>query len=126
MKSLKEILYKAGLIEVFGSTDITVNDVCFDSRKVKMESVFVAARGTQVDGHDFINQVIEKGCRAIICEKFPNGIKKEVTYVRVNDSSKALSIIAANFYDNPSEKLKLVGVTGTNGKTTTATLLFHL
>jgi UDP-N-acetylmuramoyl-L-alanyl-D-glutamate--2,6-diaminopimelate ligase len=126
MKLLKELLYKAGLMEVHGTTDMQIAEVCFDSRKAKAGTVFVATRGTQSDGHLFINDVIEKGCQAIVCEEAPAGKKNGVTYVMVKDSAAALSIMASNFYDNPSEKLKLVGVTGTNGKTTTATLLYQL
>ncbi|CAN5560974.1 UDP-N-acetylmuramoyl-L-alanyl-D-glutamate--2,6-diaminopimelate ligase [soil metagenome] len=126
MKLLKELLYKSGLKEVHGTTETGITEICFDSRKAKDGAVFVATRGTQSDGHKFINDVIEKGCKAIVCEEIPAEINSDVTYVVVNDSATALSIIASNFYDNPSEKLKLVGVTGTNGKTTTTTLLYQL
>ncbi|MEO8086888.1 MAG: UDP-N-acetylmuramoyl-L-alanyl-D-glutamate--2,6-diaminopimelate ligase [Bacteroidota bacterium] len=126
MKLLKELLYKSGLKEVHGSTETRITGVCFDSRKANDGAVFVATRGTQSDGHRFINDVIAKGCKAIVCEEIPAVVKSDVTYVVVNDSATALSIIASNFYDNPSEKLKLVGVTGTNGKTTTTTLLYQL
>ncbi len=126
MKPLKELLYKAGLTEVHGTTELNIAEVCFDSRKAKAGAVFIATRGTTSDGHKFINDVIEKGCTAIVCEEIPADRKEGITYVAVTDSSTALSIIAANFYDNPSEKLKLVGVTGTNGKTTTTTLLYQL
>jgi UDP-N-acetylmuramoyl-L-alanyl-D-glutamate--2,6-diaminopimelate ligase len=126
MRLLKDIIYKAGIEEVVGSTDITVKSIAFDSRKVKPGSLFVATTGTKVDGHQFIDEVIEKGAIAIICQRFPAELKKGITYVRVNDSTLALSMVACNFYDNPSEKLRLVGVTGTNGKTTIVTLLFHL
>jgi UDP-N-acetylmuramoyl-L-alanyl-D-glutamate--2,6-diaminopimelate ligase len=126
MRLLKDILYRAGIEEVVGSTDIAIKSIGFDSRKVKSESLFVATTGTKIDGHRFIDEVIEKGAIGIICQKFPAELKEGITYVRVNDSTLALSMIACNFYDNPSEKLKLVGVTGTNGKTTIVTLLFHL
>ena len=126
MKQLKEILYKAGIIEVYGSTDFMIDDICFDSRKVKETSLFVAVRGTQSDGHAFMDAVIENGCKAVVCEELPVLRKDLVTYIRVRDSAASLSIIAANFFDNPSEKLKLVGITGTNGKTTVSTLLFQL
>ena len=126
MKLLKDILYKAGLVEVVGSTNLAITSVVFDSRKITKDCLFVAIRGTQSDGHAFIPNAIEQGAVAIICEDLPTEIKEQAAYVRVNNSSEALSIIASNFYDNPSSKLKLVGVTGTNGKTTTVTLLFHL
>ncbi len=126
MKVLKDILYKVRLIEVVGSTDISVDAVCFDSRKVVKGSLFVAVKGIQNDGHVFIEQVIKAGAISIICQELPKEKKENITYVKVNDSSVALGIIASNFYNNPSEKLKLVGITGTNGKTTTATLLHDL
>jgi UDP-N-acetylmuramoyl-L-alanyl-D-glutamate--2,6-diaminopimelate ligase len=126
MKVLKDILYKAGLEEVMGSTSVEVRSVTFSSREVEKGSVFVAVRGTQTDGHRFIEDAVASGAAAVICEDLPVSINASVTYVRVKDSAAALSIIASNFYDNPSEKIKLIGVTGTNGKTTTATLLYHL
>ncbi|HPD55086.1 MAG TPA: Mur ligase domain-containing protein, partial [Bacteroidia bacterium] len=119
MKPLKDILYKAGILDVFGSTDTEIVDVCFDSRKARNGSLFVAVRGTQADGHGFISSVVEQGAAAIVCETLPEQRVAGVTYVRVQDSALALGQIAANFFGNPSEKLKLVGVTGTNGKTTT-------
>ncbi|MFI5219131.1 MAG: UDP-N-acetylmuramoyl-L-alanyl-D-glutamate--2,6-diaminopimelate ligase [Bacteroidia bacterium] len=123
---LKDILYKAGIIDISGKTDITIHTVCFNSLHAGAESLFVAVKGTQSDGHQFINKAIEKGAVAIVCENFPDEIKENVTYVRVKNSAIALAFICSNFYNNPSEKLKLVGITGTNGKTTTATLLFNL
>lgn len=128
MKKLKDILYKAGLVEVMGSTDIDVASICSDSRKVEKNSLFIAVKGTQSDGHKFISQAIALGAIAIVCEEppTPNSQLPTITYVKVSDSESALGIIASNYYDNPSEKLKLVGITGTNGKTTTATLLHNL
>jgi UDP-N-acetylmuramoyl-L-alanyl-D-glutamate--2,6-diaminopimelate ligase len=126
MKILKDIIYKTGILDVSGSTDISITDVCFDSRKVKEGSLFVAVRGTQADGHQYIPAVIEQGAVAIICEQLPKVLSEGITYVRVGDSSVALAHVASNYYNNPSEKLKLIGITGTNGKTTTATLLFQL
>ena len=126
MKLLKDILYKAGIIEVVGSTNVAITALTFDSRKIEKDSLFVAIKGTQNDGHVYINDVITMGSIAILCEEFPAEVNDKVTYVKVKDTSAALGIIASNFYDNPSEKLKLVGVTGTNGKTTTVTLLFNL
>jgi len=126
MKLLKDILYKAGINEVDGSTSVEIGNVTFDSRQAGPSVLFVATRGTQTDGHQFIQNAVEAGCSAVVCEQFPPKIRQGVTYVKVNDTSVALGVISANFYENPSEKLKLIGVTGTNGKTTTATLLFHL
>ena len=104
----------------------SVSGICFDSRKVKQDFLFVAVRGTTSDGHDFIRKAVELGATVIVCENLPESINEKVTYVAVKDSAQALGIIASNFYGNPSEKLKLVGVTGTNGKTTTVTLLYQL
>jgi UDP-N-acetylmuramoyl-L-alanyl-D-glutamate--2,6-diaminopimelate ligase len=126
MKQLKDILYKAGILEVHGSTSIGVADIAFDSRKVREGTLFVAVRGTQADGHAYIPQVVQAGAAAVVCEDLPAQLLDSVTYVKVSDTMTALGIIASNFHDNPSEKLRLVGVTGTNGKTTTVTLLFQL
>lgn len=126
MKLLKDILYKSGLLEVSGSTNIAINDVQTDSRAVKNYSLFVAIRGTQADGHNYISKAIQNGAIAIVCEEFPAEINENITYVKVKDSAVALGFIASNFYDNPSTQLTLVGVTGTNGKTTTVTLLYNL
>jgi UDP-N-acetylmuramoyl-L-alanyl-D-glutamate--2,6-diaminopimelate ligase len=126
MKLLSDILYKAGLIEVNGSTNVAITSMTFDSRKVEKDGLFVATRGTQSDGHDFIEKAISLGAVAVVCEEFPATINEKVSYAKVSDSAAALGIMAANFYDHPSEALKLVGVTGTNGKTTTVTLLFQL
>lgn len=126
MKLLKDILYKAGLEDVSGSTNIAITMLTTDSRQAKNYSLFVAVKGSNIDGHLFIKQAVENGAIAVVCETFPEERDKKVTYVKVKNSSYALGIIASNFYDNPSEKLKLVGVTGTNGKTTIATLLYRL
>ncbi|MBL1231627.1 MAG: UDP-N-acetylmuramoyl-L-alanyl-D-glutamate--2,6-diaminopimelate ligase [Flavobacteriales bacterium] len=125
-KLLKDILYKTGIEELVGNTNIAIDKICFDSREVEDASLFVAVVGTATDGHQYINQTIEKGAVAIVCEQFPEQLHDGITYVRVKNSAAALGIIAANFYDNPSNELKLVGITGTNGKTTTATLLHEL
>lgn len=126
MKALKDILYKVSLQSTAGSTDVEVLALAFDSRKVQNGTAFIATVGTQSDGHDYIDQAIEKGAIAIICEKLPENIQDNITYVEVRSSSEALGIMASNFFGNPSEKLKLVGVTGTNGKTTCVTLLFQV
>lgn len=126
MKLLKDILYKAGIEEVIGSTNVAIENICIDSREAKKFSLFIAVKGTEVDGHKFISQAIEQGSLAIICEDLPAELVKEVNYIQVKNSRFAAGVIASNFYDNPSENLKLVGVTGTNGKTTTTTLLYDL
>jgi len=126
MALLKDILYKVSLVSVSGSTDLTISSVCFDSRTVSQGSLFVATKGVSVDGHHFIDKALEKGAIAIVCEISPSKFQDGITYVEVKDSSEALGIIASNFYGNPSTHLKLVGVTGTNGKTTTVTLLHQL
>ncbi|APG61221.1 UDP-N-acetylmuramoyl-L-alanyl-D-glutamate--2,6-diaminopimelate ligase [Christiangramia salexigens] len=126
MKVLKDILYKVNMKAVAGDTGVTVNNIHFDSRKVQLNDVFVAIRGSLTDGHDFIKNAENQGALAIVCEKMPEQKINGVTYIEVKDTKKALAFISANYYDNPSEKLKLVGVTGTNGKTTIATLLYDL
>lgn len=126
MKLLSDILYKAGLEEVHGSTHLAISSITYDSRKLKKDGLFVAVRGTQSDGHDFITQAITNGAVAVVCEDLPDEKNEKVTYVRVKNSSVALGVMATNFFDHPSSELKLVGVTGTNGKTTTVTLLYHL
>jgi UDP-N-acetylmuramoyl-L-alanyl-D-glutamate--2,6-diaminopimelate ligase len=126
MKLLSDILYKTGIVEVLGSTNIAINGIAFDSRKVERHGLFIAVKGETVDGHDFIDKAIELGAIAIVCERLPEVLKERVNYIKVKDSALALGYIASNFYDNPSNALKLVGVTGTNGKTTTVTLLYRL
>ncbi|MBL7924468.1 MAG: UDP-N-acetylmuramoyl-L-alanyl-D-glutamate--2,6-diaminopimelate ligase [Bacteroidia bacterium] len=126
MKILSDLLYKTGIEEVSGSTTISIEKVCFDSRQAGEGSLFVAVRGTRSDGHDFISDVIARGAVAILCEEMPAEPISGITYIRVKDTSLALAIIAANYYDHPSARLSLIGVTGTNGKTTTVTLLHSL
>lgn len=126
MKKLKDLLYGVALQQVEGSTDIGINALAFDSRLVQEGTLFVAIKGTQSDGHDYISKAIELGAKAILCENWPTDLQANVHYIKVEQTAKALGIVAANFYDNPSAELKLVGLTGTNGKTTTATLLFQL
>ena len=126
MKNLKDILYKVGIQSVVGTTDLPISSIAFDSREVKSDSLFVAQKGLIFDGHKFIEKAIEKGAKAIVCEVLPVEFIPSITYVKVDDSNIALAIAASNYYDNPSSKLKLIGVTGTNGKTTIATLLYRL
>lgn len=126
MKKLKDILYKVSIDAVRGSTSIDISDIVFDSRKITPNCVFIAQKGTISNGHDYIEKAIESGATAIVYEDDPAVFSDHVTYVKVADANKALAFIAANFYNNPSEKLSLVGVTGTNGKTTIATLLHQL
>ena len=126
MKVLKDILYKVGIEAVHGATDIAISKIEFDSRRVELNDVFVAIKGTLSDGHQFIDKALQQGAIAVVCEEFPSVIVNGVTYIKVKDSNEALAFLAANFYDNPSEKLRLVGVTGTNGKTTIASLLYQL
>jgi len=126
LKLLSDILYKTRLEEIVGSTNVAISSVTFDSRKVKKDSLFIATRGTASDGHHYIEVAIENGAVAVVCEDLPEILRDNITYVKVLDSSASLGYIACNFFDNPSEKLKLVGITGTNGKTTTVTLLFNL
>jgi UDP-N-acetylmuramoyl-L-alanyl-D-glutamate--2,6-diaminopimelate ligase len=125
-KLLDNILYGVPLQAVAGNMDIAVGNLVFDSRLIAKGDVFVAVYGTQVDGHDYIDTAIDAGAIAIVCSNLPETLAKGITYVEVKDSAEALGIMAANFHDNPAAKLKLVGITGTNGKTTIATLLYNL
>ena len=123
---LKDILYKIPIEKTIGSTAVAVRNIEFDSRNVGLNDVFVAIKGTVSDGHDYILKASEQGALVIICETLPETIINGITYVQVADSHKALAILAANYFENPSEKIKLVGITGTNGKTTISTLLYDL
>lgn len=125
MNKLRDILYGASIREVVGTTDVAVDAIVFDSRQAKAGCAFVAVRGVTHDGHGFIQDVVAKGCQIVVCEELPE-VMEGVNYVVVDNSARALGIMAANFFDNPSRKLELVGVTGTNGKTTTTTLLHQL
>lgn len=123
---LKDILYKVAIEAVKGSTEIAVNKIEFDSRKIQHNDVFVAIRGTISDGHNFIEKAINLGAVVIVCDTLPDVIITGITYIQVKDTNSALAFMASNFYDNPSSKLRLVGITGTNGKTTIASLLYQL
>lgn len=123
---LRNILLDLEVIEQIGNLDISICDIVFDSRKVQEGSLFVAQRGTQIDGHNFIESAIKDGAKAIVLEQMPDKIQDGITYIKVGNSAKALAILARNYYDNPSSKLKLIGITGTNGKTTTVTLSYNL
>lgn len=123
---LQDILYKAGIKSIHGNTGIEINDLQIDSRKISKGSCFVAVTGNVNDGHQFIDKAITEGAVAVVCEKLPLQLKDTVTYVEVENSAFSAGIISHNFFGSPSSKIKLVGVTGTNGKTTIATLLFKL
>jgi UDP-N-acetylmuramoyl-L-alanyl-D-glutamate--2,6-diaminopimelate ligase len=125
-RKLRDLLLGINIIKQIGEIDRLVCGIVFDSRKVKKDSLFVAQKGTQIDGHDFIDSAISDGASVVVLEQMPNQIKENVTYLQVEDSSKALALLARNYYDNPSSKLKLIGITGTNGKTTTVTLSYNL
>ncbi len=126
MKELKYLITQSKVKAKQGDLNRQISAIQIDSRQCKFGDLFVALKGTQVDGHQFIDQVIEKGVQAIICEVLPENLIEGVTYIRVSDSAKVLSEVSAAFYNYPSKKLKVVGITGTNGKTTTTTLLFDL
>ena len=126
MKLLKDILYKVGIEAVQGATDIAISKIEFDSRKIELNDVFVAIKGTLSDGHNFIDKALSLGAIAIVCEEFPEVIVNGVTYIKVKDTNEVLAFLSANYYENPSENIRLVGVTGTNGKTTIASLLYQL
>jgi UDP-N-acetylmuramoyl-L-alanyl-D-glutamate--2,6-diaminopimelate ligase len=123
---ITELLKRIPVLEIHGEDTREVSELVFDSRKVTEGSLYVAVRGTVADGHSYIASSVEKGAKAIVCEEFPETMDESVTYIKVKDSSKALGHLASNFYGNPSQKLKLIGVTGTNGKTSVSTLLFDV
>lgn len=112
--------------KIVGSTEIEIAGICIDSRKIQKNDIFVAICGTQTDGHQYIDAVIASGAKAIVCQTLPAALQDDITYIVIEDTSAAIGELATQFYGNPTKKLKLVGVTGTNGKTTIATLLFRL
>jgi UDP-N-acetylmuramoyl-L-alanyl-D-glutamate--2,6-diaminopimelate ligase len=126
LKALKELIQSYNFLEVKGKTDIEVTGITADSRQVKSGWLFIAVKGTQTDGHQYIAKAIELGASVIVCETMPQQLSENVTYLNVTDAAEALGSLASAWYGNPSEALSLVGVTGTNGKTTTATLLYRL
>jgi UDP-N-acetylmuramoyl-L-alanyl-D-glutamate--2,6-diaminopimelate ligase len=126
MKLLKDILYRVTINRVIGSTSAAINNIEFDSRKIEFNDVFVAIKGVLSDGHNYIEKATDLGALVIICEKIPDKIINGITYVEVDNSNIALSVLAANYYGNPSDDIQLIGITGTNGKTTVATLLYKL
>ena len=126
MKLIREILYKVDINRVFGNTSLSIEKVEFDSRLVTRSDMYVAINGVNVNGHDYISQAIENGAKCIICEEMPEDKVDDIVYINVPCSREALAIICSNYFDNPSSKLNLIGVTGTNGKTTITTLLFEL
>ena len=123
---LKELIKNIRPTEIVGSTDVEITGVNIDSRRIEKGHIFVAMRGTQTDGHAFIGKAEAQGAAAILCEELPQEPGKGVTYVRVKSTEDAAGEVATTFYGDPSRKLKLVGVTGTNGKTTIATLLYNM
>ncbi len=126
MKTIHELINNIAVVQTIGSTDKKIESICFDTGEVQSSCLFIAQKGTKADGHNFINQAIEKGAICIVAEKLPEKLHNSITYLQVESSSYALALLACNFYDNPSRKLNLVGITGTNGKTTVVTLLYHL
>ena len=126
MKNLQKLLYKVRINSVYGNTNISIENLGYDSRRIKKNSIFFAIKGKSFNGFDYIDKSIEKGAIAIISDSIPLKINKKSVYIIVDNVEIALGIISSNFYDNPSSKLKLIGITGTNGKTTSATLLYNL
>lgn len=124
--TLKELLKEVNTIQIIGNDQVEVTNLTQDSRKISDNTLFFAIKGAKTDGHSFISQVVEEKVKVVVCEVLPTTLPQEVTFVKVADTTIAMGKIAANFYGNPSKKLKLVGVTGTNGKTTIATLLYQL
>jgi UDP-N-acetylmuramoyl-L-alanyl-D-glutamate--2,6-diaminopimelate ligase len=126
MKLLSDILYKVSILATSGNMAISVTGICNDTRQINKGDLFIAIKGTSVDGHTYINNAIKAGAAAVLCENFPEQLNEKITYIAVKNSAEAAGIVASNYFDNPSHQLKVVGVTGTNGKTTVTTLLYQL
>ena len=126
MKNLSLLLQSIDVVEVLGNKNVEISDIVSDSRRATEGMMFVAVKGVNVDGHKYIPQLEGKGLAAIVCEQFPEKIDENITYIKVKNSAIALGKLASCWYDNPSEKLNLIGITGTNGKTTTATLVYEM
>lgn len=123
---LSDILNGADVLDILGNKEIEISEIVFDSRKAVKNSLYIAMKGVAIDGHQFIASAVENGAKTIVCENYPEQITEAVTYIKVRDTSSILGLLASNFYGNPSEKLTLVGITGTNGKTSVSTLLFDI
>ena len=123
---LQDLLYQVNILKIVGNINIDIDDVQFDSRKIKQRGLFVAITGTVLDGHKYIESSINDGAIAIVVEQLPKLLQNNIAYIQVESSYTALAIIASNFYNNPSERIRLVGITGTNGKTTIVNLLHQL
>ncbi|MBT3795951.1 MAG: UDP-N-acetylmuramoyl-L-alanyl-D-glutamate--2,6-diaminopimelate ligase [Candidatus Marinimicrobia bacterium] len=126
MKAVREILYKVNINKVIGDTGALIGNVVSDSREVIEKDLYIAINGVNVDGHKFINSAIKKGAICVVCEVLPNKLQESILYVVVESTRESIGIISSNYFSNPSSKLKLIGITGTNGKTTIATLLYNL
>ena len=123
---LSELLKNVEVLNSLGDADVDISGVNIDSRRIEKGHLFVAIPGTQTDGHNFIPKAIEQGAAAVLCEYFPNTRVPGITYIAVESTEDAVGKVATTFYGDPSTKLKIVGVTGTNGKTTIATLLYNM
>ena len=126
MKLLRDILYKVEILQIIGNTNMAIYSICFNSNSAAKLSLFVAIKGLNTNGHDYIDSALSAGAHVIMHEDNIKLPIENVTYIQVSNSSKSLAILSINFYDNPSSKLKLIGITGTNGKTSTAYYLFSL
>jgi len=126
MKLLHDILHNVSIQSIIGDDNILIKKIIFDSRKCKKDTLFFAIKGNILDGHEYIDKAISLGSTCIVCEEIPKQLKDTITYIKVSDSREALALASSNFFNNPSKKIKVIGITGTNGKTTIATLLFNL
>ena len=126
MKTIKQLCKGVKILQIVGNEEVNIENITQNSQEITTGTLFFAIKGANRDGHTFIPEAIEKKARVIVCQQLPEILPKEVTFLKVADSTIAMAQIAANYFDHPSQKLKLVGVTGTNGKTTIATLLYHL